>query len=562
MTKGILVAAILLVSSLILLAEQARQLNLRGDRFTPLTWEQLTPEQKIMVNDLLAGTRTSLGGPFNALLRSPEMGNLSQKLGEYVRFRSSLPRRLNEMAILMTARWWSSQYEWYAHKTAALEAGLSAAVVDDIQAGRRPSQMQPDERVIYDFCTELRDRRRVSDATFKAAVDLVGEKGVMDLIAVMGYYDLVSMVLNVDRYPLPDGAPLPFLEPAAPASGTAAKGGDDRNGGYEAVADWWKPAPEHDSIWTWGEASGLAVDGPDRIIVAVWGDRNRQNQERPNGTNYLVVVNRNGEIIERWQQWDSILNKPHQVYISPYDPERHVWIVERGGGRDVRMSILKFTNDGKRLVMRLGDGNDPRNRAEARANPRPGPFDYGDPACLAFLPDGSFLLADGYWNSRIIKYNAKGEYLMEWGALGSGPGQFDLVHGVAVDRERRVYVADRTNNRIQLFTENGKFIEEWPDVTDPVGVFIDETDAVWVVSAALNRILKYNRDGVLQYHWGTYGGTRGGFAGGLSRPHQIDVDQEGNVYIASWDGGWVTKYVPKPGADPSRLVGRKLVIRE
>jgi len=183
-------------------------------------------------------------------------------------------------------------------------------------------------------------------------------------------------------------------EQAAPGLRSAVKGGDDRNGGYDAVPNWWKPAPEHDSVWTWGEVSGLAADTPDRIIVAVWGDRNRQNEERPNATNYLVVVNRNGEIIERWQQWNSLLNKPHQVYISPYDPARHVWIVERGGGRNVPMSILKFTNDGKHLVMRLGDGGDPRTRAEARANPKPGPFDYGDPACLAFLPDGSFLLAD------------------------------------------------------------------------------------------------------------------------------------------------------------------------
>ena len=136
MLKRTMIAVVLLVSGAILAAQQTRVLNLRGDRFKPLTWEQLTPEQKTMVNDLLAGSRTSLGGPFNALLRSPEMGNLSQKLGEYVRFRSSLPRRLNEMAILMTARWWSSQYEWYAHKTAALDAGLSAAVVDDLQAGR------------------------------------------------------------------------------------------------------------------------------------------------------------------------------------------------------------------------------------------------------------------------------------------------------------------------------------------------------------------------------------------------------------------------------------------
>jgi 4-carboxymuconolactone decarboxylase len=188
-------------------------LNLRGDRFKPLTSEQLTPEQKMMVNDLLSGMRTSLNGPFNVLLRSPEMGNLSQKLGEYLRFRTAVPKRLNEMAILMTAQWWSSQYEWYLHKTLALNAGLNAAVIDAIQAGHRPAQMQPDETVIYDFCTELRDRRRVSDGTFKAALSLLGERGVVDLVATMGYYDLVSMALNVDRYPLPDGAQAPLPEP-------------------------------------------------------------------------------------------------------------------------------------------------------------------------------------------------------------------------------------------------------------------------------------------------------------------------------------------------------------
>ena len=213
MCRRILVAAVLLVSTAIVAAQQTHQLNLRGDRFKPLTWEQLTPEQKTMVNDLLAGSRTSLNGPFNALLRSPEMGNLAQKLGEYVRFRTSVPRRLNEMAILLTSRWWSAQYEWYAHKTLALNAGLNAAVIDDIEAGRRPARMQADETVIYDFATELRERRRVSDATFKAAVNLLGERGVMDLVALMGYYDLVSMALAVDRYPLPEGAQSPFPEP-------------------------------------------------------------------------------------------------------------------------------------------------------------------------------------------------------------------------------------------------------------------------------------------------------------------------------------------------------------
>lgn len=194
-------------------AQETRELNLRGDRFEPLEWEGLAPEQKTMVNDLLSGTRTSLGGPFNVLLRSPEMGNLAQKLGEQIRFRSSLPARLNEMAILMTAKWWSSQYEWYAHRPLAVSGGLNETVIDAIQAGRRPERMQPDEAAVYDFSTELRDRRRVSDATYRRAVDLLGERGVVDLIGVMGYYDLVSMVLNVDRYPLPDGVPLPFDEP-------------------------------------------------------------------------------------------------------------------------------------------------------------------------------------------------------------------------------------------------------------------------------------------------------------------------------------------------------------
>lgn len=345
------------------------------------------------------------------------------------------------------------------------------------------------------------------------------------------------------------------------SDGPVVKGGDDRTGEYAAVDGWWKPAPDHDDIWGWGQVSAVAVDNPDRIIVGIWGDRDAQNRERVGSSNYLVAVDRNGNITENWSQWDSLFNKPHQVYISPYDPERHVWVVERGLGlRDVNMQILKFTNDGSELVMQLVDPEHPRTRAEARANPSPGPYTYGDPAVLAFFPNGDFLLGDGYWNSRIVRYDADGEFLMEFGELGSGPGQFDLVHGVAIDRDHRIYVADRSNNRIQIFTEDGDFIEEWPDVSDPVGVFIDENESVWVISAVLNRLLKFNTRGELQYYVGAYGGTRGGFPGGLSRPHQMDVDQEGNLYIASWDGGWMDKFVPKPGADPDKLVGRPLVL--
>ncbi|MYD00679.1 MAG: hypothetical protein F4X13_15610, partial [Gammaproteobacteria bacterium] len=241
---------------------------------------------------------------------------------------------------------------------------------------------------------------------------------------------------------------------ASAASGPVVKGGDDRTGEYDAVPGWWKPAPDHVEPWGWGQVSGVAVDNPDRVIIGIWGDRDAEGNEREGSTNYMVAVDRDGNITENWSQWDSIFNKPHQVYISPYDPDRHVWVVERGGGRNVNMQLLKFSNDGSELVMRLVDPDHPTTREEARANPHPDPFEYGDPSVMAFLPNGDFLLGDGYWHSRIIKYSAEGEYLMEWGELGSGPGQFDLIHGLAVDRDRRVYVGDRTNNRIQIFTED------------------------------------------------------------------------------------------------------------
>jgi sugar lactone lactonase YvrE len=345
------------------------------------------------------------------------------------------------------------------------------------------------------------------------------------------------------------------------AQGEIIKGGDDRNGEYTATANWWKPAPDHDEEWGWGQVSGVAADSPDRIIVAVWGDRNATGEERPNSSNYMVVVDGNGDIIERWTQWDTMLNTPHQVYISPYDPERHVWVVERGGGvNDIHEQVIKFTNDGKEIALRLLDPNPRQSGEEARANTSPGPLDFGQASVMAFLPNGDFLIGDGYQNGRIARYNAEGELVSEFGSVGDGPGQFDLIHGIAVDRDRRIYVADRENDRIQVFTENGEFIEEWPDVTNPAGIFIDENESIWVVSATLNRLIQYDKSGQLQSYFGAYGGTRGGFPGGLDRPHQVDVDQEGNVYVASWDGGWLTKYTPRPGADASKLAGTGLVL--
>ena len=183
------------------------ELHFRGDRFKPLTWDKMTPEQKTMVQHLISGDRGgTINGPFNVTLRSPEMGDQAQMLGAQLRFHSSLPNRLNELAIIMTARYWTSQFEWYAHRQLAAKAGLNQSIIDAIANGKRPASMQPDEEAIYNFGNELLNTKQVSDAAFKAVVDKFGERGAVDLTGVMGYYCFVSMMLNIDRYPLPEGA--------------------------------------------------------------------------------------------------------------------------------------------------------------------------------------------------------------------------------------------------------------------------------------------------------------------------------------------------------------------
>jgi 4-carboxymuconolactone decarboxylase len=187
-------------------APDPNTVKLIGNRFPPLTYQAMTPEQKKMFEDLISGERRGAAGPFNVLLRSPEMGDLAQQFGASMRFHSSMPPKLNELAIIITARSWTSQYEWYAHRRAAATAGLSESIITAIASGTRPNGMQPEEEAVYDFCTELLSTKQVSDRTFAATKAKFGERGVVDLIGVIGYYQLVSMLLNTDRYPLPDGA--------------------------------------------------------------------------------------------------------------------------------------------------------------------------------------------------------------------------------------------------------------------------------------------------------------------------------------------------------------------
>lgn len=181
-----------------------------AERFPILSPEQMTPAQRQVADAIQAGPRKGLGGPFNAWLRSPALADKLQQVGEHLRFHASVPARLNEFAILITARAWDADYEWYAHYPLALKAGLKPEVAADLARGERPRGMAADEAAIYDFVTELRRTHKVSDPTYDAAHKVLGDQGVIDLMALSGYYDLVSMTLNTAQVATPADGPLPL----------------------------------------------------------------------------------------------------------------------------------------------------------------------------------------------------------------------------------------------------------------------------------------------------------------------------------------------------------------
>lgn len=184
-----------------------------ANRFPEIPADKQTPEQKAMVHAITSGPRGGgLRGPFNALMRSPDVGNRVQHVGGYVRFSSCIGPKLTELGICMVGRKWTAQYEWYAHRALAEKAGLAPAILDAIAEGRQPTGMDADETIVYNFAKELLDTTVVGDLNYNAMKDRFGEQGVIDLICALGYYSLVSMVLNVAQVQLPpDAKPLPKL---------------------------------------------------------------------------------------------------------------------------------------------------------------------------------------------------------------------------------------------------------------------------------------------------------------------------------------------------------------
>jgi 4-carboxymuconolactone decarboxylase len=174
-------------------------------RIRELSRDELSPEQVRVHDEIAAGPRGRVPGPLAVWLHSATLADRAQKLGQFCRYDSSLEPRLSELAILVTGRYWGAEYEWWAHKRIGLEAGLDPAIVEAIRERRLPAFEKRDERVVYEFASQLHRDKRVSDATYAEAVEVLGELSVVDLVGVCGYYTLISMTLNAFRVPLPEG---------------------------------------------------------------------------------------------------------------------------------------------------------------------------------------------------------------------------------------------------------------------------------------------------------------------------------------------------------------------
>ena len=396
---------------------------------------------------------------------------------------------------------------------------------------------------------------------------------------------------------------------AAPASAAAvatAIGQQDISGPYDVVEGWpqdLSTLPGHEK-WTYGSARGIFAESPNRVYLLGGGElpnvprpqvrrfpdigpsvqfpvggvpwRNANQATPPGGggsgqdpakgmelwrgaeppfrelgvdarwEHSVVVVNAEGKILEGWTQWDSMFKRPHAVYVSPYDAQKHVWVVD-----DHTHAIYKFSNDGKQLVQTIGTPN------VAGADGT----HFNRPTFMAWLPDGSFYVSDGYNGTRVAKFDASGKFLLDFGMKGEAgketrPGYMNNVHGVAIDlKTRRVFVNDRDNHRIQIFDENGKYLSEWKIAVSPSSLHFVEIAADGTLATFdrnTHKMLKYELDGRLIYSWGTVAD----FPGTVWGVHGMSVDQEGNLYVAEVDSGRFQKFRPRAGANPAYLIGK------
>jgi len=373
------------------------------------------------------------------------------------------------------------------------------------------------------------------------------------------------------------------------------KGGQDIFGPYEVVENWPKPMseslPGHEG-WTYSVTMDVFAESPDRVFLVQKGElplvterpdsiwlpelgpglkypNNRLPLRQagnaiPNGNRLdaegvgrpgidwrwehcVLVIDSEGNIVEEWTQWDHLWVRPHDVEISPYDPEKHVWIVDADGH-----AVYKFTNDGSELVLTLGTPGVP---GEDETH-------FRRPTFLVFMDENTMYLGDGYDNTRVIKFDMDGNFLGSWGERGTPPNEtrpahWNNVHGIGVDpTTRRVFVNDRANARVQVFDEDGNYLDAWkfgPRPPMDIHSFIVTSDQkLWAADQGTHKILGYDLDGHFLYSWGSFGE----YPGGLWGVHGMSSDSEGNFYTASVNNGRIQKFRPREGANPEFLVGK------
>jgi len=182
-----------------------------SDRLPPIPKDRWTDAQKRAAAEFAESRKQEVFGPFAVMLRSPEVMLRASAMGEYMRYRTVLPARLNELIILITARHWTQHFEWHVHQPAALQAGLDADIVNAVAEGRRPAAMPEHEAIVYDFADELLRSQNVSDPVYARAVAAFGEQGIIDMVGVAGYYSFLSMMMNTARTPVPADSLVPAL---------------------------------------------------------------------------------------------------------------------------------------------------------------------------------------------------------------------------------------------------------------------------------------------------------------------------------------------------------------
>ena len=338
---------------------------------------------------------------------------------------------------------------------------------------------------------------------------------------------------------------------------------------YDVVRGWHKPFAEPG--FAFGGNSGVFAESPDRIFVAQRGEFRLPDPlppayagfagsigmnvltlaDRRVWKNCLYTLDRNGQVKERWTQWDHLCEGssgpgPHRIRISPYDRDRRVWVIN-----ETFHQIYVFSNDGKQLLKTLGE----KNVAGADGT------HFARPQDVAFLPDGRILVADGLDNHRVMILDRDANYIGEFGGSGKGPGQFSGVHAVAVGPEGRIFALDRSGGRINVFRTSAdpkrvEFETAWPGFSLPLDLIVND-DAVWMTDLKPLRFVKLNFKGERLYTWLVPPDLPDGYL----EVHTFSVDSAGNLYGGDNQYGRTQKFVPKKGADPAHLIAPPWVDR-